>query len=415
MLSRSHTSPPTSSREAGQLTRPAGSKARCALERLAQRLLPLTAAIWCYGSSILSTRALPDDEAYRCAARALTRGESPYVCERYIYPPLLAQLEAAAARGLSETGVQGAMRALNVGASVWLALFAVTFWTEDRWRRALAAAALLWWSPNFGDALYNGNLGPLVCALALWGLSRWRVQPLAAGLMLGLSLALKPLGPAAWLLLVGHRPESGGRAPQLKAAATAAITAGVLSWPGRALLPELAARVQGHPEALHNVSLQRVAHLLGLSFAPHWQFLVVCAIALLFVRRNPHSLASLMHIGCASVIVSQPIVWGHTMVIMYPTLAAAITRATRAAGSTPREHLLRVMCVCLGCLCVAQCGMFGDLAYAIAGPWGAVVAATPLGLTLVLAGYAAGDPRSLHGSAEQVRAPARTRAEARND
>lgn len=360
------------------------------LERVAQQLPPLIAAVCCYGGAIVFSGPLPDDVAYLCAARAVANGNSPYACNRYIYPPLLAELEAAASHVVSEQTVQSGLRALNVAASLWLVLFALSHWTDDRWRRALAAAVLLWWSPNIADALCHGNLGPLVCALLIWSLSRWNLQPVAAGLALGLSLALKPLGPAAWLLIAAHRPESGRGVPQLKAAAIAALTAAVLCLPGREWLPELAAHTQSYPEALHNVSLQRVAHFLGLSIAPPWQILLVCVSALIYARRAPRSPATLMHLGCASVLLAQPIVWSHTLLLIYPALAAAIGRATSADSATKQARWLRISYVCLGCVCVVEAEMFGDLAHVIARPIAAAVAAVPLGLVLALACYGSG-------------------------
>ena len=360
------------------------------LQRVAQPLLPLIAAGWCYGGTIAFGRQLLDDAAYLCAARAVAAGNSPYLCERYIYPPLLAQLEATAWHFLSVQTVQSGLRALTVAASVWLAVLAVSLWTDDRWRRALAAAVLVWWSPNFADALCHGNLGPLVCALLIWSLSRWHLQPMAAGLALGLSLALKPLGPAAWLMLAAHRPATGRRAPQLKAAVVAALTAAALSWPGREWLPQLAAHVQRYPEALHNLSLQRVTHLLGFSIALHWQILLACAITLIYVRRTPRSPTALMHLSCASVLLAQPIVWSHTLLLIYPTLGSAIGRAARTPSATQQAHFLRILYVCLGCVCVVESEMFGDLAFVIAQPVAAAVAVIPLGLVLVLSRYAAG-------------------------
>jgi hypothetical protein len=178
------------------------------------------------------------------------------------------------------------------------------------------------------------------------------------------------------------------------AAGVATLALGALSLPGLGLLPQMLARASGYPEAIHNVSVQRIAHALGVALEPHWQLAGACALALAYVRRRPRGAPELLHLSSASVLLSQPIVWSHTLLVIYPSLAAAASRAWNARPDPTHarpadERLLRLLGVVLGCLCTLECDMFGDAAQLAGRPAAALLSAVPLALALGFAHCAA--------------------------
>jgi hypothetical protein len=365
-------------------------------------LLPLLAAGVVYTHLVLSPRGLPDDEAYLCAIRAVAQGNSPYRCPRYLYPPLLAQLGAALTAFSSDHAVMVLLRALNLLAAVWIAHFSLVPLALSAWRRAGASALLLVWSPSLREALYVGNLSPLVSMLVLWALARWPTRPLSAGAVLGFSIALKPVGALVLLLLALHRPDraqpqaAGAAAarrfltPQLKAAAAGILTAALALLAGASQLAELAQQGFRHLEALHNVSLLRAAWLLGFALAPTWLFGAVGVAAIVYLRRTPLTAARLSHLCCAAALLALPVVWCHTLILAYPLLVAALARALREAPATPAGSapVLRLLGVCVAMLCVAQSDLFGDLGELTSHAVAALLALLPLCLCAVLAHYA---------------------------
>jgi hypothetical protein len=315
-----------------------------------------------------------------------------------LYPPLLAQLEAAAARYVPEHAVQVAVRAANVVAGVWILEYTLSFLPLSPWATTFASVVLLLWSPGLKDALYCGNVSPLVIALLLWGLRRWPERPIAAGVTLGASLAIKPLGVLAWLLLCCHRPRAGQPASlQLTASGVAALSAGLLSLPGASLLPLLARQPFRHPEAVHDASAGRLAHLLGASVPPLAMFAIVAVVAIAYVRRVRLSPTALSHVCCAAALISQPVIWAHTMLLAYPLLAAALAKMLASATREPEgsARTVRLLCVCLAVLCVVQSELFGDLGEFTNRPLAALLAAVPLTLVVLLARYASQEPRAL--------------------
>ncbi|MET0387710.1 MAG: glycosyltransferase family 87 protein [Polyangiales bacterium] len=395
----------------------AGAHRTRGLRALAPALVPLAAAGCCWYTLLRSPRGLHDDEAYLCAFRAVSAARSAYDdCPRYLYPPLLAQIGAAGLALGSERAVMFALRGANLLAAVWCIVLSLARSGLGELPRAWLGAALLLWSPSLQEALHVGNISPLVSAFALWGLLSWQSRPVAAGCALGLSIALKPLALAALPLLALHRAltqpprnsalmqqagattqpsrNSALTQPQLLAAGATMLTFGVLSWPGRHELLRLLQQNIVHAEALHDVSLQRVAYLLGLAPRPGFVFVLVTASALLLLRRRPLSAAGFAYVSAAAALASQPVLWCHSLILAYPVGVAALSRALREPREPPTEkphRIAKLTALTLACLCVAHSDLFGDLGELTATqPIVAMLAALPLGCAVVLTCYACG-------------------------
>jgi hypothetical protein len=360
-------------------------------------ILPLAAAVSIYHHFLAFPRELPDEAQYTCAGRAVSRGESPYVCERYFYPPLLAQLEAAATAHVPQLYASELLRALELLGAVWIVAFSTARLPAPPWARAALGVLVVAWSKGVDDSLRYGNISPIIVALTLWALSRWPHKPLRAGLALGVGVALKPMAPLAVLLLAVHRPRAPARARrQLMAAGAAAITAGVLTWPGRAQLPGLLQQGFRQQASTHNVSCQRLAQLLGVSLPPLWVAGAVAIAAVIYARRRELSAAALLDVACAAALLAQPVIWPHTLLLAYPLLAAAAARVLRdtppPGPESPRMPML--LGTSWAALCVLHSEMFGDLGQYSPRLIAALLTVVPLALVLALARYAhAGEER----------------------
>lgn len=159
-----------------------------------------------------------DYDCYEYAGRALLLGEDPYrVGLNYLYPPLLAQLFAAAARGAgrvaqlagfapTEDGVWDAVFYLYQCAQIGLvaALYflgcrlARAFGLERPWGPLLVAALLLFDNPLL-RTLRHGQINLWVLDLSLVALLAARRRPWLAGLALSAAIHLK-LYPIVLLL-----------------------------------------------------------------------------------------------------------------------------------------------------------------------------------------------------------------------
>jgi hypothetical protein len=326
-------------------------------------------------------RELADDSAYLCAMREVAQGHSPYLCSRYLYPPVLAQLTTASAAVISETSTLSLLRALSLIAGVWIIDFSLRAWALSPWARAGLCSLLLVWSPSLREALGVGNISPLVSALGIWALSRWTTRPVLAGLALGASVALKPVTLVAVVALLGHRPTATSRlAPQLKAAGFAVATLGLALWPGRHLLGELTRQPFVHSDAVHDVSLQRCAALLGVPLPAPLMLACVCAAALLYVRRGVTE-TTLLHVSCVATLIAQPVLWCHTLILAYPLFAGALHRALRGS------RLSVLVGVALSVTCLASSDVFGDLSELVPRWLAVVLACTPTSLLLGLLCY----------------------------
>jgi hypothetical protein len=286
--------------------------------------------------AVTSVEPLGDEQAQEIASQMEASGRSPYLVGSYVYPPSLLRIGAV----LRELPLPSPFLPLR-GASI-LGL-AIVLWCATAWigwppRRRLGLAmlyALL--SPGVRQGIEFGNLSFAVGGLILLGLLAWRRAPVGSGLLLGASLLLKPLAPAAWLALLFHRPESGHRHRHWIAAGVAALAAAV------PLLadPELGAFLRHGSQSWVLTRTISVHRLLSLAHGPAGatalMLMLLVAVAVI-ARRRVSDRPQLLALALAGCVTATPVVWNHTLVLTLPLQAMAITlAAARWRSAAPQD------------------------------------------------------------------------------
>ncbi len=269
---------------------------------------------------------LGDELAYDHAFAAAAQDESAYAEPGFLYPPIFARAGAVLRRAGPMAPLYG-LRAANALGLVTL-LACCGRWLPWGWRGRLAAgAAVLLLSPAVYQGVTLGNVSFLVSGLVVVALVVSTRRPALSGALLALSLAIKPLGPAAVVALAAYRPPSLGRRHRLAAALALALG-------GLALLavPGLGAFLErgSHSSVLAStVSPYRFVLLGGFSISPLWISLPVLALVAWFVHRrslSPDELLATAVVGC---IAATPMVWNHTLLLTLPLQAMALATAWR--------------------------------------------------------------------------------------
>ncbi len=356
-------------------------------------LLLLALPVW--WSALADPEQQIDERDYFQAFAARSAGASPYSIHRYLYTPAFAVAGAAAVERLGERPTLLALRLLNLlGACVvvWLSL-ALTAWsTRARLLVAALAIALL---PIVRHGMSYGNITFVVVAASLLGLALADSRPAAGGALLGLGLAIKPLGAPAAVALALHRPPRGTRRHAL--ATLAAVAVGALL-PVLALdgfrVPEMLRRMGEPYEATYNLSVAYVLHLFGLDVPPVAITLVVLLGTLFVLWRWELDLHRLVLLGSTASLLALPLVWTHTLAWNLPAQALAAERALaglrRAAEPTDRRRARLVLLLVVAAIAnvegSAALVALRHLPDAVLG----VAVALPITLATALASYAAG-------------------------
>jgi hypothetical protein len=317
----------------GQAPRTAGDS----LSRSAAALLLLAALAGLRFASALAFPApLGDELAYDRAFAAAAQGESPYAESSFLYPPLFARAGAwlRQAGPMVPLYILRAANALGLVALVW----GSAGWLARGWRtRLTAAAAVVLLSPAVYQGVTLGNVSFLVAALVVGGLSSWPRLPVGSGVLLAISLAIKPLAPAAVLSLGAHRPAGGGGKHRL--AAAVAIVAGAAAF---LLVPGLGEFLERgvHSSVLAStVSPYRFVLLAFGVASPLVVTLPVLAGLAWFVRSRPLSPPELTATAVTAAIAATPMVWNHTLLLTLPLQAMALATASRRyRGATPETR-----------------------------------------------------------------------------
>ena len=317
--------------------------------RLAWCFLILCAGWYTYDTILTQ---LPQDtgsdfRVYYLAARHVLHGESPFLVDGYIYPPLLALL-------MAPLGAFGHLTARWVWFVFSNGCLLLAAWLVYRYlgRGLLAACwvALVWAGGRAGgEAVGMGQVGPelaLLLAIA-YTATDWR-----QGASLGLGIALKFLpGPCAiglamarcWRALsvailcsllgalswVFAAFALAGPPAPLHPSAFLAGTPAVLSWS----LPSVALRVMDPPApgrglpwpaafSLQSLDLPPTARRVGLgvtaaTFTLGIGALLAVTLGRLSRDRLPLAMASLTTL----TLVAAPVSWTHYQVMQYPGLA----------------------------------------------------------------------------------------------
>jgi hypothetical protein len=210
---------------------------------------------------------------------------------------LTAHLGAWAVEHLGEGVVIALMRSVNLlglAVTVWCS-FA---WTPWRWRSRLAAGALIIvLSPAIHFSLFLGNLSLTIAGLIVGGLLLWPRRPVLAGVLLGSSVAIKPLAPVALVTLL--------------------------------CFPELdrMMRLAYWSRLERTVSLHRFAYLLGWQQGVLLISAAVAVVAIVVARWRPLGRTHLLALAVTAALAATPLVWAHTLVACLPVQVLALTTA----------------------------------------------------------------------------------------
>lgn len=268
---------------------------------------------------------LNDEISYTHAARRVAAGQTPYY-GGYLYTPLVAVAVAAAQERWGLLPVLIALRSLNfvgVAVTAWIALLPLPWNPVRRW---LTCALYLAFAPAVHFTLQFSNLSGLVVGAISIGLTAWPAAPLAAGLLLGTSLAVKPLAPGALAVLLAHRPAGLGRR-HLATVAVAGIVAALLILPLPYLGDMLSVPASTSRQLIRTVSPHRIAYLLG------WRNNAVPLSAALLLaamwvsRRRPWTPPAVALLAAVTAIAATPIVWSHSLLLTLPLQVLALDRA----------------------------------------------------------------------------------------
>ena len=338
-----------------------------------------------------------DERDYFQAFAARAAGRSPYSVHRYLYTPAFAVAGAAAVEGLGERATLLLLRHLNLlgaCAIVWASL-ALTAWrARSRFLLAMAAVVL---APIVRHGMLYGNITFVVVAASLLGLALADSRPALGGGLLGLGLAIKPLGAPAAVALALHRRPGATRRPLIVTAAAVAASAllPVLLLDG-SRLPEMLARMGQPYEVTYNLSLAYVLHLFGLDVPPIAIAVVVLLGTLVVLWRVELDGRGLVLLGSTASLLALPLVWTHTLAWNLPAQALAAERAIATLRAAPDEAARRRARLVLGLVLVGIANVEGSAALVavrhLPDPVLGLFVALPIALATALAIYAAGAP-----------------------
>ena len=295
-----------------------------------------------FSGDVFDPEPLPDERNYFWAFEAVANDEDLYPGS-YLYPPALALLGGWM---LPRTGPVALLAILRIANLVGLATavwWALAWWPGPLRRRLALGTVFLCLAPAVRLGVRWGNLSLAAAGLVIVGLMVWQRRPVLAGVLLGLSVVVKPIAPAAILVLLAHRPAESGRRHL-----TAGLVALGLSGALLLLVPGFVAWLSVHAASgapIRTLSLHRFAHLLGL---PVHALALTVAVTLAFVllsRWRPLEPLHLFALAVTTLLAATPLVWSHTLLVGLPLQTAALTVATGARDRLPRELLFVVLAV----------------------------------------------------------------------
>lgn len=321
------------------------------LRRHVLAILVLAAiALLRHGAAVLEREPLVDEKFYLAAFELAAEGESPYAKSGFYYPPAFAHGGGFLLDSLGESGVVALLRGLNLlslGFVVWVATawLGTSLGSRPWWRGLAAGAAVICLAPGAWLGLLLGNLSFLAMAPVLGALLAWRPRPIGAGLMLGASLAVKPLAPVAILALIAHRPaEDGDQSVGVRhrlAAAVAGVAGALLLLLPRGLDQMLSQPVEELTRA-RIVSLHRALGHIGLAVDPIWVAGLVAVAVVVTVRvAGPLGRSQLLFVATAGAALATPLLWNHTLLMTLPLQAAALHLAMERLRAAPAERRRR--------------------------------------------------------------------------
>ncbi len=341
---------------------------------------------------------LVDERFYLAAFHFAADGESPYAKSGFYYPPAFAYAGAALLGPLGDGGMLVLLRGLNVlslGFVAWLATawLGTSLASRPWWRGLAVGAAVISLTPGAWLGLLLGNLSFLAMAPVLCALLWWRRRPVIAGLMLGASLAVKPLAPVAILVLFTHRAEgeeTRGLRIKKRLAAGLALATGALLFLAPPGLGEMLSQPVEELTQARIVSLHRFLGHAGLAVDPLWVAVAIALAAVLVARfAGPLGIGQLLCVATAGAALATPLLWNHTLLMTLPLQGAALHLAGSRWRSAPpgerkwRRYELAVVVLCVAALLFVNGGGVDDRGEALQ----AVVVAVPSLAPAALAAY----------------------------
>jgi alpha-1,2-mannosyltransferase len=274
--------------------------------------------------------ALDFRDAYRAAGHRLLDGLSPYAWnhaqidggEVFVYPPLAALLMVPFA--LLPTGLSAPLFSALCAAA---ALGTLRVLDVRDWR--LYGVAIVW--PWVVAGWQTGNL-TLLLGLGIALLWRYRDRPVAAGLLVGLLVSLKPFTLPLGLWLLASRRRRGAAW-----AIAAAVVVNIAAWAAIGFgeirrYVELSSRVTSALQHTGYGIISAAEHVgLGQSAGVFLEIALGCAAAALCViaARRRDDLASLTG-AIVLMLIAWPLVWSHYFALLIIPVAIAYPRLNRA-------------------------------------------------------------------------------------
>lgn len=345
-----------------------------------------------FHAAVLAPDPIEDERVYFEAFALAAAGKSPYQAA-YYYTPTFALVGACAVEHLGTTVVLIALRAANLFG------MAVTAWIAAAWlpwalpRRLAAAGLYLAVAPAVRLGAAWGNLSLLVVGLLLVGLLAWRTRPIAAGLLLAASLVVKPLGPVAVGTLLVHAPREGGRRQWVAGGLALALAAALvlpMPWLGDLL------SFGGKPGNGRNMALQHLLYCFGLHVDGLAIAATVSLVAVVAGRRWTWTREGLLGLAGVLGVLALPVVWSHTLLLVLPLQAMALTVAfTRRREGVPTVlRRYEAAFVVVACLAIQLCEGLGGIETwpdVVQGLAASIPIFSPLGLLLFLRATGTGE------------------------
>jgi hypothetical protein len=353
---------------------------------------------WFHRTEWLTSRPPVDERIYMDAFELLRQGQSPYAREGFLYTPAFAVLGAAA---VDRLGAEKLRALLRLGALASAAAMVWWAWAGSRspWLLRFSISALFGCWLLVYDGLRSGNVMFSFVVAAWLGILLRARHPVAAGALLGASVALKPL--AVPLLALAVVPQAG-RAPsrrQVQLAIAAALAALALLAVRGELLLDMASRAGGMPARESNASLHKGLWSLGVPIHPVPLFALVMIATLVVWRRRRWSTRGLLVLGGTASVLALPVVNPSTFAIAYPAMLLALERTWQWRDSAWTRRVAEAALVLAAILSVhGSQGMAATagLPVAVQG----VVALIPAVALLGLTAFALGSPEALRAPRE---------------
>jgi len=356
-----------------------------------------------WSSYIYSPMWTPDGNNYQAVIDLVRQGRSPYEHDVYPYPPTIAVLGAWITELCGREAFRVGFRYVNLlggFTAIWGSLF-LTRWP---WlvRIFLGGIAVLF-LPNLVSGIENDNLSMLTSGTTIISLIIWPYIPVLAGITLGFGLALKPVALIGIFLLATHRPHTRHRKHLLTCSIAAVTTAILLSAAPKWFIsgffqPSVNVAVTDWMTAVINVSFYRILYCFGLKLSPFIYLALILLLGLIYVRRCSLNRNQLLCVACTASLLSLPIVWKHTLLLVFPVLCMAMEIALRRFYQAWKESygkdgymdrlrsLGQLLFVIAGCETVLEANGYGVIGNQ--HPWiNGLMLMIPITALILLTGY----------------------------